>query len=185
MTNRNSESMVMKQLVSIAIALLLLAAPGSADADPVTFTETGTGSGSLGSQDFTNALITLTATADTNDVFSTGIGASVPVSLSVNVAGIGSGTFSGNNFEAFDGYSSIWPASSKKRPAVVITSLMSPTLHSPATICEAPSDRFPVRLVSVLHNRTRLQTGPSSLIPSRPGLSRRQSVQQPSRSRRH
>jgi hypothetical protein len=98
------------RLMVFVLLGLVLAITSQVRAASVTFTETAIGSGSLGSQSFSNALITLTAIADTSNVFSTGQGSSTNIGLSVDVAGIGSGTIDTTDtvaaFEVAVGYSS-------------------------------------------------------------------------------
>ena len=59
----------------------------------ITYTETVTGSGSLGSQAFTDALITIRGTADTSKVQLSGSDFFVAASTQVSVASVGTGTF--------------------------------------------------------------------------------------------
>src|SRR5262245_18056603 len=84
------------RLAALAATLGLLAAADSDGAAPITYTETVVGSGSLAGPPFTDALITLTATADTDNVMSLGAGAFLVenASATFQVAGVGSGTFS-------------------------------------------------------------------------------------------
>lgn len=70
-----------------------------ATAATITFTETITASGSLGANDFTNALVTITAIANTSAVhsipgFSGALGVN-DTSATITVAGIGTATFNG------------------------------------------------------------------------------------------
>jgi hypothetical protein len=75
-------------------ALLCLAGFGEARAAPVTYEFTATGSGSLGASTFTNAAFTLTSTADTSQVTSSGGVFEVPdLTATVSVAGLGTATF--------------------------------------------------------------------------------------------
>jgi hypothetical protein len=79
----------------MAAAGLFVATAGRAPAMPITYTETVTASGSLGSTTFTNALVTLTATADTNNIvnYLPGYLGVNNTTATVSVAGDGSGTF--------------------------------------------------------------------------------------------
>lgn len=71
----------------LAIAVLIASA---ATAGTITFTETTTASGSLGSDTFTNTLVTLTGVGDTAQVSSLGGGDYViPVTATVNIASLG------------------------------------------------------------------------------------------------
>jgi hypothetical protein len=82
------------------VAVLLFTA-GLAQAGPITYVESVTASGSLGGTSFTNQLVTLTMIGNTSGVLSaSGIFANAGT-LVVNVAGVGSGTFT-NQMAAFD-----------------------------------------------------------------------------------
>jgi hypothetical protein len=72
---------------------LLLGCFARAEAGLITYTETVTGSGSLGSQAFTDALITIRGTADTSKVQLSGSDFFVAASTQVSVASVGTGTF--------------------------------------------------------------------------------------------
>ena len=66
---------------------------GHAEAGSITYIEAGSGSGYLGTSNFTDALVTLTATADTGNITTYILGFAVPAaSATVNVAGIGTAT---------------------------------------------------------------------------------------------
>jgi hypothetical protein len=81
----------MKRL--LGIFSLLACATGVATAGPITVTETATGNGALDGTTFTASLITLTFQGDTSNVtFLSGI-YSLIGTASVNVAGVGSDTF--------------------------------------------------------------------------------------------
>jgi hypothetical protein len=71
-------------------------------ATPITFTETVTASGSLGANDFTNALVTITAIANTNGVRQVpgyaGVLGVNDTSVTITVVGIGTATFTGPVF---------------------------------------------------------------------------------------
>ena len=74
--------------------LLSLACFGRAEAAFVTYTETVTASGFLGNQGFVNALVTITGTSDTDNVFLSNLGNySNITSTTVTIANIGSATF--------------------------------------------------------------------------------------------
>src|SRR5262249_50990199 len=61
---------VTKSIVFVsAIGIAVAANINAASADPITYTESATATGSLGSNSFTNALVTITAFADTSGVF--------------------------------------------------------------------------------------------------------------------
>src|ERR1700680_3672561 len=68
-------------------------------ASPITYTMTATASGSVGGTAFSNAAITVTSGADTNNVFIAGgtspdfIYEIIPPSSSISIAGFGSATF--------------------------------------------------------------------------------------------
>lgn len=77
----------------LAVAVLgLMGLTGRAEAALITYTETATISGTLGATSFSNALVTITGLADTNNVIGGGTFFSVPVVATVTVAGVGSGT---------------------------------------------------------------------------------------------
>jgi hypothetical protein len=87
----------MKRFVFAAIACGLFGLVGSADASLITYTQTTTASGTLGANSFTDAAITMVATADTASV--TGGSGFFSVNndtLKVTVAGIGTATFTGS-----------------------------------------------------------------------------------------
>jgi hypothetical protein len=79
----------------LAVAGSVLMAFGSSRADAafVTYTETVIGSGSLGAQSFTDSLITITGTADTTNIIHSGVVNTVLTSTTVEVAGLGTATF--------------------------------------------------------------------------------------------
>jgi hypothetical protein len=82
------------QSAAVLIAAGTLVA-GSASAASLSFVEQTTGSGSLNGTSFTNALVTFTGAGDTNDItlLAAGVYAIVGIPVSVNVAGVGSDTF--------------------------------------------------------------------------------------------
>jgi hypothetical protein len=79
----------------LATLALTFGGVGRATAALITYTETAIASGSLGGTPFTNALVTLTAHADTAQVITTfpGFLAVTNVTEAVAVAGVGTGTF--------------------------------------------------------------------------------------------
>jgi hypothetical protein len=94
---------IMTRRIGLAVAVLGLAAGGAgrARADIVTFNYTVTASGGFGTSTFTNALVTLTQVADTDDVtFNSGIYFLTPETSTVSVAGLGTATFTGPTFDA-------------------------------------------------------------------------------------
>jgi hypothetical protein len=87
-------------------AILSVLCVTNAKASPVTYTESATVSGSLNGVSFSNDLLTLTGTGDTTNITKlSGASVNSPVTalftLSVSVAGVGSGTLTGP-FEVFD-----------------------------------------------------------------------------------
>jgi hypothetical protein len=83
-------------VVTATVALLGWVAP--AQASPITYTETATASGVFNGTSFTNKLVTITFFADTSNVapFGNGCGpclVNLSTSATVNVPGIGTGTF--------------------------------------------------------------------------------------------
>lgn len=86
----------------IALSVILLFGAAAAHAVPITYTVAATGTGSLGASSFTNALVTITLTADTSTVthpFGVTFNNSGPAT--VDVAGIGTATLT-DNFIVFD-----------------------------------------------------------------------------------
>ena len=73
----------------------LLGTVGNAEAVPITYTEQVVGTGSLGSSTFTNALVTITFTGDTENVFTPvfGVLANSVGTAAVTVPGLGLATF--------------------------------------------------------------------------------------------
>jgi len=78
------------------------------NAEPINYTFTGTATGSVDGAVFSNAEITITASADTENVLFDGynIFQVIPSSAMINIAGIGSGTMTGDivvfNLQAFN-----------------------------------------------------------------------------------
>jgi hypothetical protein len=81
--------------IALAVAVIGVAASSGAPAGAalVTYTESVTASGSLGGSAFTDALVTITGTADTDDVMDLGNVFIVPTSTTVSIAGVGTATF--------------------------------------------------------------------------------------------
>jgi len=79
---------------AVALSALALGA-GTARAEYLSYTITGTADGSLGSQAFTNAAFTLTAIGDTTQIqqFPPGAYTLSALRMSIDVAGVGTGTF--------------------------------------------------------------------------------------------
>src|SRR5262245_61163426 len=91
-------------LTFAVIVVLMTVTTSKADATPITYTVQATADGQLGTSTFTNALVTLTFTGDTSTVmpgsgFINPIGPvsfiTAPGTATLNVAGIGTGTFVG------------------------------------------------------------------------------------------
>ena len=88
----------------LGTAILLLGVAGPAQAVPITYTQSGIATGTIGGSIFTNALVTYTATGDTDNVIDLGgteddgfiipfdIFFGNPISATVNIAGIGIAT---------------------------------------------------------------------------------------------
>jgi hypothetical protein len=75
-------------------ALLTTLCCAAASAGTITYTETQLGIGSLGGTPFNNAVVTITLTGDTTGITTGGSGVFANIgTATVNVAGIGSGTF--------------------------------------------------------------------------------------------
>ena len=80
--------------LTVAVLGLAFGLPTSARAGMITYAFTATGSGTLGANAFTDASFTITSTADTSHVASTGEGFSVPdLTATVSVSGLGAATF--------------------------------------------------------------------------------------------
>ena len=80
-------------MISIRVGLLplaLLIGAGFASGASITFTESATATGSLGSNPFTNSLITLTASGDTSNVVDNGAAGFtlLPVTVSINIVSL-------------------------------------------------------------------------------------------------
>jgi hypothetical protein len=87
----------------LAALLLIASAMEESEAAPITFTESTVGSGSLGGVQYANALVTFNATADTSQVVGPAPFFTVhPTTLTVTVAGLGSGTFTSSRTDVFD-----------------------------------------------------------------------------------
>lgn len=86
-------SKVNKSAMALCAAGMIVA--GSTSADTLKFTESTTGSGSLGGTSFTDALVTFSGTGSTSNITNLGadIYAIVGLPVSVNVAGVGSASF--------------------------------------------------------------------------------------------
>ena len=86
----------MKRTIMIlaALAMLLLGA-WSAEAVPITYVEQATGTGQLGSTPFTDSLVTITFDfgGDTTNVINAGFFKNTLGTMTVDVAGIGTATF--------------------------------------------------------------------------------------------
>jgi hypothetical protein len=86
---------VTKSVVFIsAIGMAVAANIDAASANPITYTSSAIASGSLGSNSFSNALVTITVLADTSGVSCASAGECTNHgTTSVSVAGIGTATF--------------------------------------------------------------------------------------------
>ena len=90
-------------LCAIAISLAFSVA---ASAGTVTYLFTTTGSGTIGADSFTDALATVTAVGDTSSIFiwQPGIYVVVPTQFSINIAGVGTASFTGAGVFGGSGY---------------------------------------------------------------------------------
>jgi hypothetical protein len=96
-----TDGLTMKSKLSAVLAIAVAASIHTASADPITYTESASATGSLGSNSFTNALVTITVQADTSGVISCfGIALCNLGTGSVSVAGVGTATFT-NMIDAF------------------------------------------------------------------------------------
>lgn len=77
----------------LAILSIFAAATLAAHADTITYTESAIGSGSLGKNDFTNALVTITATGNTGNVVDNGGIFVIILPVELTVQGLGSTMF--------------------------------------------------------------------------------------------
>jgi hypothetical protein len=90
----STKEIIVRIAPRLVILAILTAATLAAHADTISYTESAIGTGSLGKGDFTNALVTITATGDTGNVVDKGGGTFViilPVELTVQ--GLGSTMF--------------------------------------------------------------------------------------------
>jgi heme A synthase len=89
--------MTIRQIAIAAVAMALVVQVQSALGGLITYTQIATGSGSLGGTSFTNAVVTITAIADTADIIlsdpSDRFYKVTNESTTVDVAGLGSATF--------------------------------------------------------------------------------------------
>ena len=84
----------MKRLSLLPTVALVLAVVTVARAEPIVYTMQATATGTLGQTPYTNALITLTFTGNTDDVTSAGTLFQISIgTATVTVAGIGTATF--------------------------------------------------------------------------------------------
>jgi len=86
----------MRSIISAAAVLALFAFPLAGRADSVTYTVSATSTGTLGTSSFTDALVTVTATGDTSNVYFNGGFSGYEndlVSGEVTVEGLGSFAF--------------------------------------------------------------------------------------------
>jgi hypothetical protein len=91
-----------KQASVVLAALIGMAGFGEARADPFTYTETATASGSLGATRFTDAFVTLTATADTSQIMTGQRFFQVNnLTTTVSVSGLGTAAFT-NRTQTFN-----------------------------------------------------------------------------------
>lgn len=81
------------RFVTLVAAATFATSALAAHADTITYTESAIGSGSLGKMDFTNALITITATGDTSSVVNVGSIFIIILPTELTVEGIGSTMF--------------------------------------------------------------------------------------------
>jgi hypothetical protein len=88
----------------------------AASAGPITYTLTSTGTGTLGGVAFTDAVVTVTLVGDTSTVISVGPLLANPGTATVNVAGLGTATFTDfigivstfNDLSQFGGQSAVF-----------------------------------------------------------------------------
>lgn len=92
----------MGTLTTLALLYGCIGEAGRLQAEPITYVEQAVASGSLGSQSFSNALVTVTFTGDTANVTGGAGNLSNAVGeATVTVAGIGTATFTDSSVGAF------------------------------------------------------------------------------------
>jgi hypothetical protein len=88
------------QLIRHIVLLTVVLGASIAYAVPITYTFTGTATGTLGSTPFTNAMLTISVTLDTNNILNPSSGffqnPYAPNAATFSIGGIGSGTLSNN-----------------------------------------------------------------------------------------
>jgi hypothetical protein len=95
---------MMRSATLVALTMASVAALGGrTDAGFITYTETVIASGSLNGTAFTNASLTISATANTTQIISGGGGffSVIPTSNSFTITGVGSGSFTSSIFDVF------------------------------------------------------------------------------------
>lgn len=97
--------------LAVLVVLLFAVAAPTVKADNITATFTATGSGTVGTFDFTNALVTVTAIGDTSAVFEAmsppyppNAFVFVPTQLDVSIYGLGVASFTGAGLFGGNGY---------------------------------------------------------------------------------
>jgi hypothetical protein len=94
--------------ILFVLAVTMLLSTNIVNAEPINYTFTGTATGSVDGAVFSNADVTITVSADTENVLFDGYNVFnvIPSSTMINIAGIGSGTFTGEvavfNQQAFN-----------------------------------------------------------------------------------
>ena len=84
-------------------AIVIVAGTPSASAGLITYTQTGTATGTIGSTAFTDAAVTMTMVGDTANVSTVTPGTLIENAgtTTINIAGVGTATFSGDSFGVF------------------------------------------------------------------------------------
>jgi len=78
---------------AVTLALVLTGISTAAYADPITFQFSGTASGTIGGTNFSNALVTLNGTGNTNNIVSIfGFAFAAPITTTVTIQGVGTAT---------------------------------------------------------------------------------------------
>jgi len=108
-------------MIAVVLGMVML---GRAEAGFITYTESVTASGSVGLTTFTNALVIISATGDTNNITTPSAGVfEVPVSVSFTVAGGPSGTFT-QPFVMDDVQNSGFAAITQGTPSSLVSTLL-------------------------------------------------------------
>ncbi|WP_422923139.1 hypothetical protein [Singulisphaera sp. PoT] len=151
-----------RKLAAMVLAGVFLAACGNpACAALIAYHESVTGSGVLNGTSFSNSLITLTGTGDTDNVFTVNSRLANLVSMSVDVAGVGSATLTGDYYffgqVHFGGFSRGIPASAGSTSVIQIA-------NSAFTAYDLKSDLGPLPGLRAFAQNTQFATGDGGFL---------------------